>query len=49
MSKRSQEKRQARSKEKVKAKRRMQGMSPLSRLAGTAEETCEVLDDLLGG
>lgn len=41
MSKRSQEKRKARAKEKRLAKRRMMGSSPLSRLAGTAEETCE--------
>jgi hypothetical protein len=41
MSRRSQEKRKARSKEKKLAKRRLQGMSPLARLAGTAEGTCE--------
>ncbi len=41
MSKRSQEKRQARSKEKKHARHRMLGASPLSRLAGTAEDTCE--------
>jgi hypothetical protein len=41
MSKRSQEKRRARSKEKKLAQRRLMGASPLSRLAGTAEETCE--------
>lgn len=39
MSKRSQEKRRARAKEKKLAKRRIMGSSPLSRLAG--EETCE--------
>ena len=41
MSRRSQEKRRAKSKEKKLAHRRMLGSSPLSRLAGTAEETCE--------
>ena len=41
MSKRSQEKRRARSKEKKLARRRMMGISPLARLAGTAEEACE--------
>ena len=41
MSKRSQEKRKARSKEKKLAQRRFLGSSPLTRLAGTAEETCE--------
>jgi hypothetical protein len=41
MSKRSQEKRQARAKERKLARRRRLGGSPLSRLAGAAEETCE--------
>jgi hypothetical protein len=41
MSKRSQDKRRARAKEKKLAKRRLQGTSPLARLAGRAEETCE--------
>ena len=40
MSKRSQEKRPARAKEKKLARRRMSGMSPFSRLAGDAQ-TCE--------
>ncbi len=41
MSKRSQEKRRARSKEKKLAKRRMLAISPMDRLVGTAEENCE--------
>jgi hypothetical protein len=41
MSKRSQDKRRARAKEKKQNKRREQGISPLSRLAGVAEDVCE--------
>jgi hypothetical protein len=41
MSKRSQEKRRARAKEKKRAHRRLQGADPLSLLAETADSTCE--------
>jgi hypothetical protein len=49
MSRRSQEKRRAKAREKKRAHRRMLGSSPLSRLAGLPEEACECWMDFWDG